>query len=193
MENKNIQKIATNFKALRQHCEIQLQEAKVCNDVNDAVVITFKNNLTRVGELMREGQKELITMFITAEVAQYCAMLPASRSVSPEVVMLIGKTFSEHPDVRHLSLTELKTFLSLAFKRQEYGKLYGGFGYDTLLEWFNLFYIQRTESVMNYREQEHTIRTQREKIARYRQDGDAFGATPVEQLKNIIQTRNTND
>jgi hypothetical protein len=171
---------------LRTHYETQLQQAKECESIQNAVVITIERGETKCVDLIRNGNKELLQMYVTAEIATYASLLPASRSLSTDAVITMGKQFIEHPDVRHLSLSELKTFLSLCFKRQAYGKLYGGFGYDTLLEWFNLFYAQRIDEIINYREQMHTKHTQSQKITRTRSEGDAWGA-----ISEIVKNNNT--
>jgi hypothetical protein len=170
---------------LRTHYEVQLQQAKECESIHNAVVITLERGETKCVDLIRNGNKDILQMYVTAEIATYASLLPASRSLSTEAVITMGKQFIEHPDVRHLSLSELKTFLSLAFKRQAYGKLYGGFGYDTLLEWFNLFYAQRIDEIINYREMYHTKHTQSEKTSRGRSEGDAWGA-----ISDIIKNNN---
>jgi hypothetical protein len=188
MENKKIQLNTQHSVALRTHYEMQLQEAKEFESISNAVVNTIETNQPRCAELIRNGNKELLQMYITAEIATFASVLPASRSVTPEAVIQIGKMFSEHPDVRHLSLSELKTFLSLAFKRQAFGKLYGGFGYDTLLEWFGLFFAQRIDEVINHRVQTHNQRVQNEKHTRNRQEGDAFGAN---HINTIVKNNNT--
>lgn len=170
---------------MRTHYETQLQQAKECDTIKSAVIVSLQSEETRCVELLRNGNKELLQMYLTAEIATYASLLPASRSLSPEAVVTMGKQFIEHPDVRHLSLSELKTFLSLAFKRQSFGKLYGGFGYDTLLEWFNLFYAQRIDEIIDYREQTHTKYTQSEKTTRTRSEGDAWGA-----ISDIVKNNN---
>lgn len=124
---------------------------------------------------MRAGGTEVIKLHICEAIATYVSLLPQSKAVTPEAILTMGSYLTEHPDLKHLSITDLKTFFNLAFKQQKFGKLYGGFGYDTLLDWFNQYFELRTQEVINYREREHTNYTALEKRQRDRTEGDAFG------------------
>jgi hypothetical protein len=129
-----------------------------------------------VGAIIRANNQQFIVATIGESVAFYNSMLPTGKALSVQGVMNIASTFSEHPDLKHLRLSELKTFFSLAFKQQRFGKLFGGFGYDTLLDWFNQFNDQRMEQVIDYRENQHNQATTFEKQRRTRSEGDAFGS-----------------
>ena len=133
------------------------------------------NELT-IGAIARNDNQQFIVATIGESVAFYNSMLPTGKALSVAGVINIASTFAEHPDLRHLKLSELKTFLSMAFKTQKFGKLYGGFGYDTLLDWFNIFNEQRLERTIDYRENEHHQITTFEKQRRTRSEGDAFGS-----------------
>lgn len=133
------------------------------------------NELT-IGAIARNDNQQFIVATIGESVAFYNSMLPTGKALSVAGVMNIASTFAEHPDLRHLKLSELKTFFSMAFKTQKFGKLYGGFGYDTLLDWFNQFNEQRLERTIDYRENEHHQNTTFEKQRRTRSEGDAFGS-----------------
>lgn len=135
-----------------------------------------------LGTLYKAGLHDLVVLHITEAVATYVSMLPNSRAVSAEAVIAMGKTFADLPEVRNLTLAELKTFMAFAFKRQAYGKLYGGFGYDTLVEWLQAYMAERTEVIVNYREQQHTQHTAPEKTRRNRSDGDAWGAQHLTEI-----------
>lgn len=124
---------------------------------------------------MRAGGTELVKLHITEAIATYVSLLPANKGVTPEAIITMGSYLTEHPNLKHLSITDLKTFFNLAFKQQKFGKLYGGFGYDTLLDWFNQYFDLRMEEVVNYREREHSNYTAQEKVRRDRSEGDAFG------------------
>lgn len=137
---------------------------------------TINTDQVRIGQLMRNDQTQWVVATVAEAVAFYNSMLPQQRALSVQGVVNLASSFTEHPDLKHLSMDELKTFFNLAFKQQKFGKLYGGFGYDTLLDWFNSFYEQRMELVIEYRENEHNQRTTYEKQRRTRSEGDAFGS-----------------
>lgn len=137
-----------------------------------------------IGSLTRAGAKDLVVLHVTEAVATYVSMLPPSRGLTTEAVIAIGKTFCDLPDLKHLTLSELRTFLSMALKRQGFGKTYGGFGYDTLLEWFNAYLDARLCAIIDYRDNEHLARTGQEKRRRYRTDGDAWGSTTPGEILN---------
>lgn len=142
------------------------------------------NNMQRVtvGLMMRDGQKELIQLHCTEAIATYVSLLPQSRSLPPNVILTMGEYFVDLPELKHLTIEELKTFFNLAFKQQRYGKLYGGFGYDILVDWFNQFFSDRCDEVIAFREQEHINITATEKMRRDRSEGDAFGIGEI--IKN---------
>jgi hypothetical protein len=144
--------------------------------------MTIDNDLTRICDVYKNGHQDLIVGFIISELSDFCSMLPQQKTITPQAVILMGKSFAENPDVKNLSFTELKTFLSLALKRMKYGKLYGGFGYDTLIDWFTHFYNERVESIIDYRESKHSFYTQNEKVKRYRSEGDSFGANSIKDI-----------
>lgn len=153
------------------------EQANELDTPGAAAIQAIKNKPQTVGALCRSGNKDLVTLHITEAVATYVSMLPPARAVTAEAVIAMGKAFTELPDLRHLTLAELKTFLAMAFKRQHFGKLYGGFGYDTLLEWFNHYLEARATAIIDYRENEHNAVTAFEKGRRTRSDGDSWGVT----------------
>ena len=158
------------------------QQASEHPTTASAALEAVKTSAPHLGALYTAGLREVVVLHITEAVATYVSMLPTSRAVPAEAVIAIGKTFADLPEVRNLTLAELKTFMAFAFKRQAYGKLYGGFGYDTLLEWLQAYMAERTEAIVSYREQQHTAYTAGEKSRRNRQDGDAWGAQSLTEI-----------
>lgn len=158
------------------HYETRFKEAQAQSSIQIMVESTLSSiDKTTVGMALREGQKELVQLHCTEAIATYLSLLPASRSLQPNAILTIGEYFTDIPELKHLTLDELKTFFQFAFKQQRYGKLYGGFGYDTLLDWFNQFWEERLTAIIDYRENQHNNRTAYEKSNRYRSEGDAFG------------------
>lgn len=173
------------------HYETQLKTDKGCDSVKKSVELTITSNEAKVGQIMRDGGTDLIRLHVTEAIATYVSLLPSSRMVTPEAIVTMGQYLTEHPDIKHLSVTELKTFFNLAFKQQRFGKLYGGFGYDTLLDWFNQFFEMRIQEVVEYREKQHTYYTQNEKVRRDRSEGDAFGGF-LQDIKTIYDGQQDN-
>jgi len=112
-------------------------------------------------------------------------MLPQQRAISVQGIVNIASSFAEHPDVKNLSLSEMKSFFKMAFQQHRFGKIYAGFGYDTLIDWFNLFFEQRTQAVIEFRENQHQQFTMFEKQRRTRSEGDAFGSVGEIINRNI--------
>jgi len=141
----------------------------------------------RIVNLIKDGHKNLIQLHVTEAIATFSSMIATNKTTSPEAIMTMGEWLTDHPNMRHLSLSELKTFFAVAFKYQRYGKLYGGFGYDTLVEWFNKFFEERTEQLVSYRENQHLRYTATEKNSRGRVEGDTFGsiADIMKENKNL--------
>lgn len=128
---------------------------------------------------MDQGCTVPIKAKVSEAIASYVSMLPSSRGLSPQGIIAMADAFTQLPELRHLTITELRTFLALAFRRQAYGKLYGGFGFDTLMEWFHTYLEDRQLAIVTYREAEHATRTAMEKGRRERHDGDAWGGGEI--------------
>jgi hypothetical protein len=155
------------------------QAAPSHRTATSAAVVAITTGEPAIGALYRQSAgkaQELVTLQVTEAIATYVSMLPTSRAVAAEACIAMGKAFADLTEVRNLTLGELKTFLELAFKRQAFGKLYGGFGYDTLVEWLNAYFDERTEGIVQHRENQHLLATQGEKHRRNRQEGDAWAA-----------------
>lgn len=131
------------------------QEAQNFGQIDKAAIDSITTQTTHIGKLIDMGCKPFFKSRIADSILNYVSMLPSGRGISPQGVLAMTEAFSNLPEVRHLSLSELRTFFSLAFERQAFGKLYGGFGYDTLMDWWNTYLEQRQEAILTYRENEH--------------------------------------
>lgn len=139
------------------------------------VATSLQSTEPSIGAMIRNGATDMVKLHVAEAIATYVSLLHQSRSISVDSIVTMAEYFLEHQDVKHLKATELKTFFMMAFKRQRYGKLYGGFGYDTLLEWLNKFLDERMEAIVEHRDKQHTASTYYEKQRRTRSEGDAFG------------------
>lgn len=171
---------------MHNHYERSLKETKPAPTIKTLVALTLNSKDASVGRMIRDGAEAVVKVHVMEAVASYVSVLHPSRGVSVESIVTMVDYFVNNDDVKQLKPVDLKTFFDLAFKRQKYGKLYGGFGYDTLLEWLNLFLDERMEEVINYREQQHQSFTTFEKQRRTREEGDAFGINSL--LQSYEQT-----
>ena len=137
---------------------------------------TINKDRTTLAKIINSGSKQIVQLHITEAIASYVSLLSNSKGVSNQAILTMGEYLTDNAELQQLSVTELKTFINLAFKQQKYGKLYGGFGYDVLLNWLNEFLDERFTAVMNYRDNEHRQNTTFEKQRRTRSEGDAFGS-----------------
>jgi hypothetical protein len=128
----------------------------------------------RIAEILRTGHREIVKVHVAEAIASYVELVHPNRGITAEQIVNMSDAFLHHPDIRHLSVSELKTFFTLAFKVQKLGsgKLYAGFGYDVLLEWFADYYNQRMNAVIALRERQHSEFKSRERI----RDDSAFNA-----------------
>ena len=138
----------------------------------------------------KEG-RDVIRLHVTEAIATYVSLLPAGRGVSTGTIITMGDYFTDHPLLRQLTPDELKTFFQFAFRQQKYGKLYAGFGYDTLLEWLEAFFDERCEMSGQVNEQRHTQYTASEKRGRYRSEGDALAKSINQITDETNQTEGT--
>jgi hypothetical protein len=159
-----------------------LKESNV-STLRQGVELALTNQSVSIADVIRNGGKQMIQLHITSALATYLSLIPASRGLSNDSILAIGELFTDHPEIKHITIDELKLFLTFAFKQQKYGKLYGGFGYDTLLEWWNEYFEDRTKEVIKYRENEHTTQTTFEKGRRDR-TVDAFGIKTIKDISD---------
>lgn len=131
---------------------------------------------TTLNKIIKSGNKQIVQLHVTEAIATYVSLLSSSKSVSNQAILTMGQYLTENAELGQLSVCELKTFINLAFKQQKYGKLYGGFGYDVLLDWLNQFLDERYNELMNVRENQHRQYTTFEKQRRTRSEGDSFGS-----------------
>jgi hypothetical protein len=184
MDNQNKLQSQAQSLTLLNHYETQLKEAKPSETLPAMVSSALQSKEPSIGLMIRNGATDMVKLHVTEAIATYVSLLHNSRSISVESIVTMSDYFLEHQDVKHLKASELKTFFLMAFKRQKYGKLYGGFGYDTLLEWLNKFLEERMDAILDYRDKEHTQYTYYEKQRRTRSEGDAFGIGQIIQEQN---------
>lgn len=173
------------------HYEQSLTQVKAAPTIKTLVATTLNSNDASVGRMLANGGEAIVKVHVMEAVASYVSVLHPSRAISVESIVAMVDYFVHNDDVKQLKPVDLKTFFDLAFKRQKYGKLYGGFGYDTLLEWLNAFLDERMEEILNYREQQHDALTTYEKQRRTRSEGDAFGINSILQSNEQIKQDRT--
>ena len=149
--------------------------AKPFDNVRQLALYQVQNKPQTLARFLEtEEGKEVIRLHATEAIATYVSLLPTGRAVSAATVITMGDFFTQHPLLRQLTAEELKTFFQFAFKQQKYGKLYAGFGYDTLLEWLTMFFDERCETIADINVQTHNQYTAGEKTRRNRSEGDAL-------------------
>ena len=121
---------------------------------------------TSIYSILQSENADFVTGIIAEAIANYVMLLPANRTINANSVIAISKAFTNHPDIKQLRLNELKSFFHMAFIEMKFGKAYGGFGYDTLIDWFNQFANLKFEEVIRFRANEHSQQTTFEKQRR---------------------------
>lgn len=140
------------------------------------VKATIDKDRTTLSKIIKSGNKQVVQLNITEAIATYVSLLSNNKGVSNQAILTMGEYLTDNAELQQLSVCELKTFINLAFKQQKYGKLYGGFGYDVILDWLNQFLDERFAELMNARENQHRQNTSFEKQRRLRSEGDTFGS-----------------
>lgn len=140
--------------------------------------------------LNEEESREAFTNIIANEIMVYISIISAHTNINKDNVYIVAERFLAMDGVKHLSLREIKGFLKSAFE-QKYGKIYGGFGLDTLITWFNEYYSQRDIAVGEFSHDEHLRLTGKEKALREKPfafgNGPSIGEVINEQEKNRKQ------
>ena len=157
---------------LQQHYAQQFKQASEFTSIMKATEHALSGTDVRIAEILRTGNSNIVKVHIAEAIASYVELVHPNRGITPEQIMNMSDAFLSHPDLRHLSVSELKTFFAMAFKTQRLGsgKLYAGFGYDVLLEWFADYYRQRMDAVITFRERQHSEYKVRERT----RDDSAF-------------------
>jgi hypothetical protein len=140
------------------------------------VKATIDKDRTTLSKIIKSGNKQVVQLHITESIATYVSLLSSNKSVSNQAILTMGEYLTDNTELQSLSVCELKTFINLAFKQQKYGKLYGGFGYDVVLDWLNQFLDERFTAIMVMRDNQHRQHTSFEKQRRTRSEGDSFGS-----------------
>jgi hypothetical protein len=161
--------------------EVEWKDSKAFTSVESMVKNRDLQPSTSIFSIMQSENAEFITGMIAESIANYVMLLPANRSISANSVIAISKAFTNHPDLKQLRVNELKSFFQMAFIEMKFGKAYGGFGYDTLIDWFNQFNELKFEEVIRYRENEHIQQTTFEK--QRRDKGEMLGINEVMNKK----------
>lgn len=112
-----------------------------------------------------ERAKRELLNYITGELVDFNDLLSTSGNMTKEKLLRASVAFLTTDQVKHLTVQELKFFLSQAFSMQ-YGKVYHGFGLDVLLDWFEKYWEDREKEFENIREQQHMELTGHEKGTR---------------------------
>lgn len=147
-----------------------MKEEKEYSNVVELVSNELNRKSDNIGLIIRNGEEELVQAFITKSISDYVAIISSSKGMSTSTILAVGKIFTINKEVKQLKISEIKTFFNLAFVEQRYGKLYGAFGYDVLMEWFNTFMDERQQAIIEFRNNEHDRYTANEKQFRNRND-----------------------
>lgn len=160
----------------------------VCSTPKQAIETWIGKTSVCLRDVLNEDTtKKDLTNFLAGELTKFVDILSTAGQMGPEKIYRIAQEFLKCKDVRHLTLEELKFFLSQAFK-MEYGKVYHGFGLDVLMVWFGEYFDIRQREIMEYREREHNETTP--KVTRIKTPemvlagGDMSNAAPI--IKKII-------
>ena len=162
--------------------ETEWKDSKVHTSIESLVKNRDLQESTSIYSILNSENADFVTGMIAESIANYVMLLPANRSLNANSVIAISKAFTNHPDIKQLRITELKSFFQMAFIEMKFGKAYGGFGYDTLIDWFNQFNELRFEEVIRYRENEHMQQTTFEK--QRREKGEMLGIDQIINKKN---------
>ena len=167
-----------------QNCNLSLTKLdKEWNDIKPftSIEAMVKNRdtypSTSVYSILISENADAVTGMIAEAIANYVMLLPANRTLNANSVIAISKAFTNHPDIKQLRLHELKSFFHMAFIEMKFGKAYGGFGYDTLIDWFNQFNDLKFDETIRFRENEHMQQTSFEK--QRREKGEMLGINQI--------------
>ena len=157
--------------------EIEWRDDKGFTSISSMVKNRDASPSTSIYSILNSPDKDFVTGIIAEAIASYVMLLPANRTINANSVIAISQAFTNHPDIKQLRLNELKSFFNMAFVEMKFGKAYGGFGYDTLIDWFNQFNEMKFEEVIRYRENEHMHHTTFEK--QRREKGEMLGINQI--------------
>ena len=142
--------------------------------IEEVLLIPIKDTVT-IGALFRDQREMELKNIVQSELILFADLISTSNNISVTKAMLIAEKFLAIPQVKNLRIEELKFFFEEAFNFR-YGKLYGGFGWDVLREWFEIYWKERTSTAVNIQLDKHSRNTAGEKEYRTLSSGERFGA-----------------
>lgn len=138
------------------------------------LVVNWKDD-QKLGVLIREQKTELVNI-VCNEIFTFISVISAPTNITKDNVFIVAERFLAIDEVVHLSITELKFFFKKAFELK-YGKIYGSFGLDTLITWFNDFLKDREAEFEYQSRAKHDEFTSHEKQTRSKPP--TFGNDPM--------------
>jgi len=127
------------------------------------------NETVTLGALFRDQRTAEVENIIKAELILFADIISVANNISLKKAERMAEMFIAIPEVKQLRIEELKLFFQEAFAFN-YGKLYGGFGWDSLREWFSLYWKQRITTAVEIQLNNHSQNTANEKSPRFLED-----------------------
>lgn len=163
METQKIQKRKSSESSLMLSGQ-EWSLISVPKTLNDGVA-TWKD-ATKISQIRRsEAHTEELINIVANELVNFIGLISTPSSIKTENIWMVSKMFINLPNVKHLSVNELKYFFGQMYSFT-YGKIYGAFGWDTLVDWFNQFFETRMDVFANHSEDEHARNVGAEKAQR---------------------------
>jgi len=154
----------------------------VPKNLNEAATLWREDR--KVSDLIKSDQeREAFTNILANDIMRFVSLISAPTNITKDNVYLVSETFLAINDVKHLSLRELKGFLKSAFELK-FGKLYGGFGLDTLITWFNDYYSERSKTFDEIHYNEHMRTIGAEKVVRDKPSTFSSGTSSLGEILN---------
>lgn len=127
--------------------------------IEQGIELAMKGGSLPVGQLMKDEQTaEMVRTYTATELVKFIDLLGNTQGMTLEKVASMVGMMMEMPEIRNITVAELKLFLMRAtqLRYADRNKIFGQFGWADLCSWIHKFFEERTEKFMAEREKLHT-------------------------------------
>lgn len=136
-----------------------------------------------VGQLQKEDPKQ-VEWIVLGELVMFCDVLGGTTgaTMTPAKALNIARLFAKTEELKHIRAEELAMFFRDAFAFK-YGKIYGAFGWETLAEWWRLFWDERITTAEELSIEDHLARVKPDRVTPRKNNAEILTTEDILKIK----------
>lgn len=151
---------------LQKRTEMELLSISPPTTIQLAVQAWVDNQSLTISKIIQDdGAKKFLVNSVTTQLQAWLSLLSTTGNMDSKTTYRIVQEFFKNNLVKNLNIHELKFFLSECTS-MKYGKVYHGFGFDVLMDWFEKYWDIREREFETQRENQRMELTAHEKARR---------------------------